>query len=99
MSFQKKSVKGIGLLIAGMVLAVPMVAQQEVDPDHFDSSARTAQNHKAATNQRKLASAHSKHTTVGQVSRTRKSSSEPVSQAAVVVKAEPVTVAAENKPR
>lgn len=95
MNFSSKSGKGIGLLIAGMILAVPLVAQQEVDPDHFDSTTHKAQNQKPAASQRKLASAHSKRTAVSQVS--RKSSSKPVSQAAAVVNAEPTTVAVVNK--
>jgi hypothetical protein len=90
---KKTSLNGIGLLIAGIVLAVPMVAQQEVDPDHFDSQARVAQNRKPASGKHKLASMHSRHTTVSHV----RSKSQSGSQAAA--KPEPVTVAANDKSR
>lgn len=84
---QNSLLKGMGLLIAGMVLAVPMVAQQEVDPDHFDSAAHAAQNRKPAANQHKLASAHSRHTTVSHVKSNSKSG------AHAAAKSQPVTVA------
>lgn len=84
---QKRSLKGIGLLIAGMLLAVPMLAQQEVDPDHFESPARAAQARKPTSNQHKLASARSRHATRSQA----KSNSQSGSHAAA--KSEPVTVA------
>ena len=91
MNFQKRSVKGIGLLIAGMVLAVPMVAQQEVAPDHFDAPAANAQNHKPAAS--KPSNAHSKQTAVRHVSKSKSAA------AAAVVKGEPVTVAVDTKSR
>jgi hypothetical protein len=84
---QKSSLKGLGLLIAGMLLAVPMVAQQEVDPDHFDSTAHAAQNRKPSSSRHKLASSHARHATVSRA----KSNSRSGSHAAA--KSEPVTVA------
>lgn len=91
MNFQKRSVKGIGLLIVAMVLAVPMVAQQEIAPDHFDTPAANAQNHKPAAG--KPSNAHSKQTAVRHVSKPKSA------QAATVVKGEPVTVAVDTKSR
>lgn len=91
MNFQKKLVKGIGLLISGVVLAVPMVAQQEVAPDHFDTPAGNAQNHKTAVS--KPSTANSKHTAARHASKPKSA------QAAAVVKSEPVTVAVDTKSR
>jgi hypothetical protein len=50
MNFTKKSFCASGLLLAAAaLLSVPMIAQQEVSPDHFDEKPSVAQKHKPAT--------------------------------------------------
>jgi hypothetical protein len=94
MKLQRKSVQGIGLLVAGMVFhAVPMVAQQEVAPDHFDASVKQ----KPAVQHRKSASTPSKSAAVSHVAQGTRS--KPASQPSVIVKAEAATVAVETQPR
>lgn len=90
MSLQKESMKGLGLLVAGMFLAVPMIAQQEIAPDHFDSTPN-APVKKSAVQHSKSASAQSKNSAVSHVSRGTKSN--PASHASAAVKSEPTTVA------
>jgi len=49
MKFAKQSVRGIGLFFAAAVaLSIPMAAQQEVSPDHFDDNPVVAKKSKPA---------------------------------------------------
>lgn len=50
MNFTKKPFQASGLLLAAAtLLSVPMIAQQEVSPDHFDEKATVVKKHKPAT--------------------------------------------------
>jgi hypothetical protein len=92
MKFQRKSVKRIGLVVAAMVFqAVPMVAQQEIAPDHFDGPSSAPVRQKPAIHHLKSASTSS---AVSHVAQGRKSK-----QPAMIVKAEAATVAVETQPR
>jgi hypothetical protein len=92
MNFQKFS--GIGLLLAGAAfLTVPLVAQQEVDPDHFDAHA--SQNQKPALHQRKAGSVQSKNTAMNRGSAPKDKSE--LRQVSVVVKGDPATVPVDSK--
>jgi len=56
MNFTKKSFCASGLLLAAAaLLSVPMIAQQEVSPDHFDEKPAVAKKHKPATSAKPLA--------------------------------------------
>lgn len=92
MNFQKLS--RIGLLLAGAAfLTVPLVAQQEVDPDHFDAHA--SQNQKPALHQRKEGSVQSKNTAMNRGAAPKTKSE--LRQVSVVVKPDAATVPADSK--
>jgi hypothetical protein len=57
MNFTKKSFRASGLLLAAALLSVPMIAQQEVSPDHFDEKPAAVKKHKPATSAAKPSAA------------------------------------------
>ena len=74
----------ISLSLAGaLFLTIPLGAQQEVDPDHFDHVAVISQKQKPAPGHRKAASLQPKHTAMSHGSTARKSTSEPKQVSAV----------------
>jgi hypothetical protein len=58
MNFTKKAFRASGLLLAASaLLSVPMIAQQEVSPDHFDEKPAVVKKHKPATSAAKPSAA------------------------------------------
>jgi hypothetical protein len=85
----------ISLLAGALFLTIPLVAQQEVDPDHFDHVAVASQKQKPAPGHRKAANAQSKHTAMNHGSTAPKSTSEPKQVSAV--KTDSVTVPGDSR--
>ena len=75
-------------------MTIPMVAQQEVDPDHFDHMA-ASQKQKPAPGHRKAANVQSKHTAMSHGSTAPKSTSEPKQVSSV--KTDAVTVPVDSR--
>lgn len=64
------SLKAAAWFFAGLaLLTVPMAAQQEVSPEHFDEKPAAARPHKPAPSARKTATAKSKQNAGKQVSK------------------------------
>ena len=92
MKLQKKpGLVHAALLFAGLALAVPAVAQQEVSPDHFDDQPKAAQSKPAP---HKTAATSAKPATI---QASDKAKSKPVVTA--VLKAEVAKSQASQNPR
>jgi len=83
MKLTKPSLPGIGMLFAVVLSSIPMLAQQEVSPDHFDDNPVATSKSKPAPKQTKQVAA-------------KKPS--PVSHAAVKPKAQPASAQSSAAP-